>query len=157
MKIELLVIGKNNDKYVEQGVKLFEERLTHYCNFELKILPGVRKAQKYAPANLIQQEAEIIMRYVKKEDYIILLDETGKDYTSIEFSSYINKKNLSSMKKIVFIIGGAYGFSPLIYQMAKERISLSKMTFSHQMVRIFFLEQLYRAFTILNDEPYHNF
>lgn len=154
MKITLLSIGKTNEKYLEEGMKIYLKRLPHYTSFEYKELKDVKKFS--TTDDLKNKEGEIFFQQIQNEDFIILLDEKGKEYTSIEFSSYINKHSVNSTKNLVFIIGGAFGFSEDLYKRANQKISLSNMTFSHQMIRLFFLEQMYRAFTIIRGEKYHN-
>lgn len=154
MKITLLCIGKTNEKYLEEGIKIYLKRLPHYIGFEYKELKDVKNFS--GSDDLIKKEAEVILSNIATDDYIVLLDEKGKQYKSTEFANYIDKHSIKSTKRLVFIIGGAFGFSDVIYKRANEKISLSAMTFSHQMVRLFILEQLYRAFTIIKGEKYHN-
>jgi 23S rRNA (pseudouridine1915-N3)-methyltransferase len=154
MKIELRTVGKTNETYLKEGIALYEKRLKHYMNYDSVVLPDVKK--KLNSDALKNAEAEMILTALEREDYLVLLDENGKTYTSVEFSTFLGRQMNTSIKKIVFQVGGAYGFSEAVYQRAQHSISLSKMTFSHQMVRLFFVEQLYRAFTILRNEKYHN-
>ena len=154
MKIELWVIGKTNEKYLETGIAVFEKRLSHYIPFSLTEIPDVRK-QKDSVA-LRHEEGQKILGKISDDDLLILLDENGKQHTSVEFAGWMEKKLAGYGKKMIFLVGGAYGFSPEVYSRANDKISMSKMTFSHQMVRLFFVEQLYRAMTILRNEPYHN-
>ena len=156
MKIELWMVGKTNFDYLKDGIAIYEKRLKHYLSFESIIFPDLKNAKKLNPNQIKLNEGKSIIQKIQKEDFIILLDERGKTFSSVEFASFMEKKLQFSKKRIIFLIGGAYGFSDEIYNRADTKIALSKMTFSHQMVRLFFLEQLYRAMTILNREPYHN-
>jgi len=156
MQFLILSIGKNKESYVEEGIALFKKRLKHYCNLQLRLLPGVKNAKKLSTIELKQKESEIYFKELKGGDYLVLLDENGKTFSSLEFSNRIQWMRNSSKKRIVFVIGGAYGFDDSLYKKADEKISLSKMTFSHQLIRVIFLEQLYRAFTIIVGEKYHN-
>lgn len=155
MKIELWAIGKTNEKYLEAGIDIFEKRLRNYLPFAFQILPDV-KIKTTDGTLLKKKEGEMVLSKLGPEDYLVLLDEVGREYTSVELSNWLEKRLSASHRKIVFLIGGAFGFSPALYDRAQEQIALSKLTFSHQMVRLFFLEQLYRAMTILKNEPYHN-
>ena len=155
MKIELWVVGKTAFKYLDEGILLYEKRLRHYTPFELVILPDVKNPPLSTDA-LKTKEGEVILNKLTKDDVLILLDENGKQQTSIEFSKFIENQQISSAKRLVFQIGGAFGFSEGVYNRANFKLSLSKMTFSHQMIRLFFAEQLYRAFTIIKGEKYHN-
>ncbi len=155
MKIELCVVGKTDFDYLKEGVILYEKRLKHYVNFDISTISDI----KNTPLSIEQlktKEGELILSKLNKEDYLVLLDERGKEFSSLTFADFIATKQMDSTKKIVFQIGGAFGFSEAVYARANAKISLSKMTFSHQMIRLFFVEQLYRAFTILKGEKYHN-
>ncbi|MFN7118270.1 MAG: 23S rRNA (pseudouridine(1915)-N(3))-methyltransferase RlmH [Saprospiraceae bacterium] len=156
MKIELWAIGKTNEKYLEEGITIYLKRLKHYINFEFSVIPDIKQAGNLNALQLKNKEGETILARLKNEDFLILLDEKGDVYTSEAFADYIQQKLQISYKRIIFLIGGAYGFSEDLYVRANSKLSLSKMTFSHQMVRLFFVEQLYRAMTILKNEPYHN-
>ena len=156
MKTELWAIGKTSEPYLEEGMALYQKRLGYYLKFGLEIIPDVRKAGKLSPDQLKVKEAESVLRRLQPGDFLVLLDEAGKQRTSESFAGLLNHKMQMSYKRLIFLIGGAYGFSPELYARADGKLSLSRMTFSHQMVRLFFLEQLYRAMTILNNEPYHN-
>lgn len=156
MKIELWQIGKTAFPYLEEGIRIYESRLLRYLPFQIETIPDVKNAQKLPPDQLKAKEGELVLARLKNEDFLVLLDERGKSYTSIEWSQFIERELMGPHKRIVFMIGGAYGFSPEIYRKAGAQLSLSRMTFSHQMIRLFFLEQLYRAMTILRNEPYHN-
>ena len=156
MKIKLIVVGKTNSPYLIQGEKEYEKRLNYYCNFEQLTILDVKNRSKFSASDLKKKEGDLILSKLDKSDLIILLDDQGKHYSSIDFSKFLQNKILNSVKKIVFIVGGAYGFSDEVYNRADLKFSLSKMTFSHQMVRMIFKEQLYRAFTILKGEKYHH-
>lgn len=156
MKTELWQIGKTAFPYLEEGVRIYESRLQRYLPFQIENIPDVKNAQNLPPAQLKSREGELVLARLKNDDFLILLDERGKSYTSVEWAQFLEKELMGSHKRIVFLIGGAFGFSQEIYQRANAKVSLSSMTFSHQMIRVFFLEQLYRAMTILRNEPYHN-
>ena len=154
MNIKLIVIGETNSKDLKQLIDLYTAKLKFYINFELVILKDQKsKTQKNIQ---IKEEGEKIISVLKKNDFIVILDENGQHKSSLEFSEFIQKKLNSGMKTLTFIIGGPYGFSEKIKSLSNQQLSLSKMTFSHEMVRLFFTEQLYRAFSILNNEPYHH-
>lgn len=156
MKIEFWVIGKTNESYLEEGISIYLQRLRHYVPFEMITLPDVKNAGKLSGDLLKNKEGEILLNRLKKEDLLLLLDEKGKSYTSEAFAKFLEQKLQLPGKKLIFLVGGAYGFSEAVYERADAKLSLSTMTFSHQMVRLFFVEQLYRAMTILRNEPYHN-
>ena len=156
MKIELLVVGKTNKKYLIEAIEEYRDRLKHYVGFEIIVIPDIKNAKNLDTEQLKEQEADEIMKYLHPANYLVLLDEYGKELSSMQFASYLDKKMVSGTKKVQFLIGGAFGFSKKIHNLANEKISLSKMTFSHQMVRLFFTEQLYRAMTILSGHPYHH-
>ena len=156
MKISLICIGKTDDKYIEQGIEVYTKRLKHYCNFQIIVIPDIKNAKNLSEAQQKEKEAQLILKNISNQDYVMLLDERGKMYSSIEFSGFLEKQMLASVSHIVLIIGGPYGFDQQVYDRANGKLSLSKMTFSHQMVRLFFMEQLYRAHTIMRGEPYHH-
>lgn len=156
MTIKLLAIGKTDSKELQKLISMYEQRLGHYVKFELEIIPDLKKTKNLSAEQQKIKEGELIFKSLANTDILVLLDVNGKQYSSLEFSSYLQKKMNSGLKQLVFLIGGPYGFSEEIYKKASGKISLSKMTFSHQMVRLFFVEQLYRAFTILRNEPYHH-
>lgn len=156
MNIKLIVVGKSEEKYLREAVEIYLKRLTHYINFEIVVLPDVKNAKNMSVAELKDKEAELILKQTAKADKVVLLDEKGKEYSSVEFSKYIAKQMNASVKTLAFVVGGAFGFSEKVYSQANEKLSISKMTFSHQMIRLLFVEQLYRAFTIIKGEPYHN-
>jgi 23S rRNA (pseudouridine1915-N3)-methyltransferase len=155
MKITLLVVGKTTSAQVESLIQEYQKRLTHYIPFALQVIPELKNTKALTPDQQKQAEGELILRAVAQNADLVLLDEHGKEYRSIEFADYVQKK-MSSGRDVVFVVGGPYGFSEAVYQRANGKISLSKMTFSHQMVRLFFVEQIYRAMTILRGEPYHH-
>lgn len=156
MKITLLTMGKTDVPWVRQGLDIYLSRLKHYVQFSLIEIPELKNVSALSFEQIKTREGVEILAAVKNSDDVILLDERGKEFSSIGFSKYIQKKMVGSGRDIVFIIGGAYGFSEEVYKRADSRMSLSTMTFSHQMVRTIFVEQLYRAFTILKGEPYHH-
>jgi 23S rRNA (pseudouridine1915-N3)-methyltransferase len=156
MKITLLSIGKTNFAYLREGLSLYVDRLQHYISFEYKEIPDVRNAKNLSPEQLETQEGELILQQLGGNDELMLLDESGRQFSSITFAAYLEKRLLHSSKPLVIAIGGAFGFSSQVHQRANEKLSLSAMTFSHQMVRLIAVEQLYRAFTIIKGEPYHH-
>ena len=156
MKIKLIVVGKTNTAYLKTGENEYENRLKHYCNFEEIIINDVKNGSKLSKNELKIKEGNLILKTLESIDKVILLDNNGKIYSSNEFSNFLKKNMLNSTKNLVFIVGGAYGFSEKVYNRADNKLSLSKMTFSHQMVRLIFKEQLYRAFTIIRGEKYHH-
>ena len=156
MKIKLLAIGKTDNKQLQQLIDNYQKRLGFYIKFSFEVIPDIKNAKNLSEAQQKQKEGEFILNKITSSDVLILLDENGKQYNSIEFSNYLQKYMNSGIKQLVFAIGGPYGFSHEVYNKAQGEISLSKMTFSHQMVRLFFIEQLYRGFTILRNEPYHH-
>lgn len=156
MTIRLLAIGKTDNKSLQQLITAYENRLKHYIKFELEIIPDIKNAKNLSEAQQKEKEGDLILKKLNATDVLVLLDENGKQYSSINFSDYLQKKMNSGIKQLVFVIGGPYGFSDSVYHKAQGKISLSKMTFSHQMVRLFAVEQVYRAFTILRNEPYHH-
>ncbi|MGK0388089.1 MAG: 23S rRNA (pseudouridine1915-N3)-methyltransferase [Maribacter sp.] len=156
MKIELKVVGKTAFDYLKTGVAIYEKRLKRYGDFSITIIPDIKNAKSLSEAQIKEKEGVAILKKIDKSPFVILLDDKGKMFTSKEFSSYLENKLMPSGKNIIFIIGGAYGFSDAVYARANAKLSLSKMTFSHQMVRLFFVEQLYRAYSIIGNEPYHH-
>jgi len=156
MKVECWAIGKTHEKYLLEGLGVFDRRLRHYLPFEWVELPDVKNGGKLQPEQVRELEGELILKRLRPEDRLVLLDEKGKNFTSVEFAAHLDRQLQQPAKRLIFQIGGAFGFSPAVYQRANEQLSLSRMTFSHQMVRLFLLEQLYRAMTILRNEPYHN-
>ncbi|MEZ4971257.1 MAG: 23S rRNA (pseudouridine(1915)-N(3))-methyltransferase RlmH [Flavobacteriaceae bacterium] len=156
MTIKLLVLGKTDTPQLHQLIEVYRNRLKHYIKFELEIIPDIKNTKNLSEKQQKEKEGDAILNKLVPTDVLVLLDENGKQKTSIEFSEYLQKNMNSGLKQLVFAIGGPYGFSDAVYQKSQYRISLSKMTFSHQMVRLFMVEQLYRAFTILKNEPYHH-
>ncbi|ROI13957.1 23S rRNA (pseudouridine(1915)-N(3))-methyltransferase RlmH [Epilithonimonas hominis] len=156
MRINLICIGKTDDKEIVSLMKYYLPRLPKHWNFELMEIPDVKNAKNLTPDQLKKEEAKLFQNNIDASDLVIILDEKGKQFTSREFSEKIDNWMGSSVKKVNILIGGAYGFSEEIYNRANEKISLSKMTFTHQMIRLFFVEQIYRAATILQGKPYHN-
>lgn len=156
MKIELAVIGKTSIGYLKQGIDEYIKRLKHYVPFEIKYIDDIKNTKNISEDQQKRTEGAKILSLLDKSDFAVLLDEHGKEYTSMQYSSYIQKRMLSGVKKVVFVIGGPYGFSQEVYDRANDKISFSKMTFNHEMIRLIFTEQLYRAYTIINHEPYHH-
>ena len=156
MKVKLIVIGKTKSKFLLDGENEYQKRLRHYCKFSELIIPDIKNGGKLSKKELKEKEGNVILESLKNSDYVILLDDKGLELSSIGFSEFLNKKMVSSTNELVFIIGGAFGFSESVYRGANTKLSLSKMTFSHQMVRMIFKEQLYRAFTILKGGKYHH-
>ncbi len=156
MNIVLLLVGKTEEEYLINGISIFEKRLKHYINYQSVVIPALKNSKNFSPDDFKSKEGEEILKHAAKADYIVLLDEKGKTFSSREFSGFLQKQMNSGIKNLMFVVGGAYGFSEKVYAEANMKLSLSDMTFSHQMIRLFFTEQLYRAFTILKNEPYHN-
>ena len=156
MNIELVVVGKTDMKEVESLVTMYTKRLNHYVRFAITTIADVRNTKKLSEAEQKRLEGEQILRLVNDSDHLMLLDEHGAELRSIEFAEVLQRRMSAGTKRLVFVIGGPYGFSDAVYQRANSKLSLSKMTFSHQIVRAIFTEQLYRAFTILKNEPYHH-
>lgn len=156
MKICLLVIGKTDASYIKEGIAEYEKRLARYVPYEMKVLPDVKNAKNLTEGLQKEKEGEMLLQQFQAGDFIVLLDERGQQYTSVQFAQYLSRKMLGGIKRLVFVIGGPYGFAGEVYKLANDKISLSKMTFSHQMVRMIFAEQIYRAMTILKGEPYHH-
>jgi len=156
MNIKLLAIGKTDNKNLQSLITEYVNRLGHYIKFDLDVIPDIKNVKNLSEAQQKEKEGELILKKLKPTDILVLLDENGKQYSSVNFSDYLQKKMNAGTKKIVFVIGGPYGFSDAVYKASDGKISLSKLTFSHQMVRLFAVEQLYRAFTILKNEPYHH-
>ncbi|AUR48675.1 rRNA large subunit methyltransferase [Porphyromonas gingivalis TDC60] len=156
MKIVLLVVGKTDSKLMAQATEEYIRRLSHYVSFEVEVIPDVRLGSKLSSEQQKDAEGREILARLRPSDNTVLLDERGREYSSMEFSAFLQKKMLTGTRRMVFVIGGPYGFSPAVQEAVTDRISLSRMTFSHQMIRLFFTEQVYRAMTILNHEPYHH-
>ncbi len=156
MQIKLLAVAKTDHSAIQELITEYSKRLGFYIKFDLEIIPDLKNTKSLSEAAQKDREGELILKKLQHSDELILLDENGKHFSSEGFADYLQRKMNTGLKKLVFVIGGPYGFSEAIYQRANGKISLSKMTFSHQMVRVFFIEQLYRAFTILRNEPYHH-
>lgn len=156
MKIKLILTGKTDEQYVKEGFFLYEKRLKHYISFETVYLSDLKGTVKLSHDQFKEKEAGQQLKQINPDDFVVLLDEKGKEFSSVEFASFIQQRMNSGIKTIVFIIGGPFGFAPVIHKRANVILSLSKLTFSHQIVRILFMEQLYRAFTIIKNEPYHH-
>jgi len=156
MNIKLIAIGKTDDKQLLQLIEQYQKRLKHYIKFDLDIIPDIKNVKNLSEKQQKEKEGELILKKLSPTDVLVLLDENGKQFTSVDFSSYLQKKMNAGIKQLVFVIGGPYGFSEAVYQKAQGKVSLSKMTFSHQMIRLFVVEQIYRGFTILKNEPYHH-
>lgn len=156
MKITLICVGKTDVKWVCEGIDLYKSRLQHYIPFNIEEIPELKSVSSFTKDKIKMTEGELILKKIHPSDEVILLDERGKEYRSTEFADLIEKKMSRGGKDLVFVIGGAWGFSEKVYQRSDSTMSLSRMTFSHQMVRAIFAEQLYRAFTIIKGEPYHH-
>lgn len=152
----MIAIGKTDASYFTEALKEYTGRLAHYLPFETIWIPDIRNVKSMSESQQKEKEGELILKMLQPGDYPVLLDDKGKEFTSMQFAAYIEKKMQTVARRLVFIIGGPYGFSEKVYSIAAEKISLGKMTFSHQMIRVIFAEQLYRAMTILNNEPYHH-
>jgi 23S rRNA (pseudouridine1915-N3)-methyltransferase len=156
MEIQLWCVGKTDRSFWSPAVEEYSKRIQHYIKFSIHFLPEAKAAKKSLPQQLKNDEATRLLQKIKPNDVVILLDEKGKSFSSVAFSKEIEQYMVSSTRRLIFIVGGAFGFSELLYDKFPKRMCLSSMTFSHQMVRLFFCEQLYRAFTILHNHPYHN-
>lgn len=156
MKILFLVVGKTVNRHLEAMIGDYVGRVKHYVPFAMEVVPELKNAKSLTPDLQKEKEGELILRQLREGDFVVLLDENGREYTSVDFSRFLERSQQTLLRRIVFVVGGPYGFSPAVYAMAKERVSLSRMTFSHQMARLLFVEQLYRAMTILRGEPYHH-
>lgn len=156
MKITLLVIGRTVEKHYIAGINDYVERTKHYIGFDMEIIPELKNTKSLSQEQQKEKEADLILKSLQPGDHIVILDEHGKEFRSVEFADWMKKKMNTVNKRMVFIVGGPYGFSKRIYDIANEKISLSKMTFSHQMIRMIFVEQIYRAMTIINNGPYHH-
>lgn len=156
MKIELMAVGRTQSGYLAEGIKMYYSRIEHYIPFSMTLLPDIKATKSLSEQQQKEREGQQMLASFSPSDTVILLDERGKELTSREFSGFIDKKMSSGLKRLVFVIGGPYGFSDAVYARADGKISLSRMTFSHEMVRLFFVEQIYRAMTIMRGEPYHH-
>ncbi len=156
MDIQLLTIGKTSTNYIQKGLDEYCSRIKRYINYKIITLPDIKSTKALTENLQKEKEGELILDYLSPSDYCVLLDEHGKEFTSIEFAQFIQKKMISGRKRLIFIVGGPYGFSENVHKRAETECSLSKMTFTHEMIRLFFTEQMYRAMTILRGEPYHH-
>ena len=156
MKITFLVTGKNKDSYLTEGINVYIKRLKKYISFEFKEISGVKSTKKYSIEEIKQREGEALLKQIPANGYMVLLDERGKQMNSENFAGWLKKSMVQSTQHLIFVVGGAYGFSETVYKAASAKLSLSSMTFSHQVIRLMFMEQLYRAFTIIHGEPYHH-
>ena len=156
MKILLLVIGKTDEKYLMEGMDKYQGRLKHYVPFDYEEIPDIKNRKVLSEAQQKKKEADLILAKLKSGDKLVLLDEKGKEYRSLDFSKHLQQQMNAGIKRLVFVVGGPYGFDESVYKKAQGKLSLSKMTFSHQMIRLFFIEQIYRGMTILKNEPYHH-
>lgn len=156
MKILLLQIGKTTESYLREGISLYQKRLTNYNSFEIITIPELKNTSAMSQEQQKIMEGKLILEKIEHGNFVVLLDEKGKEFSSVEFSDFLEKSRSSNIKSMIFVIGGPYGFSKPVYERSNSLISLSKLTFSHQMVRLIFMEQLYRAFSILRNEPYHH-
>jgi len=156
LKVKLLLVGKTREKHWLEGIHQYEVRLKNYANFERIEIPDIKSRSNLSFEEIKKKEGELILGKLSKSAQLVLLDNNGKQYSSMEFSKFLQGKMLASTKELFFVVGGAYGFSEAVYNRAQQKFSLSKMTFSHQIVRVIFLEQLYRAYSILNNSPYHH-
>lgn len=156
MKVTLLTVGKTADAYLKEGIDKYVKRLKHYLKLNVIEIDELKNTRSLTPQQQKAREAELILKKILPLDHVILLDEKGMELSSTQFAAYFEKKALGSISNLVFVVGGPYGFDSSVYERANEKLSLSSMTFSHQMIRLFFLEQVYRAFTIIKGEPYHH-
>ena len=156
MKITFLTVGKTEDAYLKDGIEKYVKRLKHYTKLSIVDIDELKNTKALTREQQKSREAELILKKITPQDHVILLDEKGMELTSEKFAAYIDKKAIASVSNMVFVVGGPYGFDQSVYNRANDKLSLSAMTFSHQMVRLFFIEQLYRAFTIIKGEPYHH-
>lgn len=156
MNIKLVVVGKTEEKYLREGIDIFEKRLKFYIPYEMVIIPSLKDTKNLSPQMVKDREGEMILKQVAKADKVVLFDEKGKEFRSLEYADFLQKNMNSGIKTLAFVVGGAFGFSDEVYNKADLKIAMSKMTFSHQMIRLMIVEQIYRAFTILKNEPYHN-
>lgn len=156
MKLLFLVIGRTVEKRLTSLIDDYVQRVKHYVPFDMEVIPELKNTKALSAEQQKEREGELLQKQLREGDYVVLLDEGGREFRSVEFADYLQKKQSVAARRLVFVVGGPYGFSPAIYALAREKVSLSKMTFSHQMVRLFFVEQVYRAMTILRGEPYHH-
>lgn len=155
MKTELILVGRTADKHFQAGIDDYAQRISHYMPFSISVIPELRSTKSLSQEQQKQQEGDLILHQIQPQDTVVLLDEHGKEMRSVELARWLERKQQTA-RRLVFVIGGPYGFSEAVYQRANEQLSLSRLTFSHQMVRLVFTEQLYRACTIIRGEPYHH-
>ena len=156
MKVVLLVVGKTTDRHFEAGIAEYASRLSHYLQFSIEVIPELKSTRSMSQGEQKEREAIMIAKALQPSDHVVLLDEHGSERTSIEFARWMQRKMAMGLRRLVFIIGGPYGFADSVHMLAKDKVSVSRMTFSHQMIRLIFVEQIYRAMTILGGEPYHH-
>ena len=156
MKIVVLAIGKTDENWIQEGIDKYTKRLKHYVSFDFQPIPDIKNRKNLSENQQKEREGDLILKHLLPTDYLILLDENGNHYSSKKFAQFLQHKMNIGIKRLVFVVGGPYGFSQTLYAKTQSQLSLSKMTFSHQMIRPFVVEQLYRSFTILNNEPYHH-
>jgi 23S rRNA (pseudouridine1915-N3)-methyltransferase len=156
VKISLILVGKTDDTFIKQAVEIYSKRLSHYIQLNVQVITEIKNSGKLAESELKEREGELVLKLIQPADFVLLLDDKGKQFTSVEYAAYLQKLMNAATKNLVVVVGGAFGFSDKVYKRANAQLSLSKMTFTHQLVRVFFLEQTYRAFTILKGESYHH-
>ena len=156
MKISLILVGKTDDTFIKQAVDIYSKRLSHYIQLNVHVISEIKNSGKLAESELKEREGELVLKQVQPADFVLLLDDKGKQFTSVEYATYLQRLMNAGTKNLVVVVGGAFGFSEKVYKRANAQLSLSKMTFTHQLVRVFFLEQTYRALTILKGESYHH-
>ena len=156
MKVVLLVVGKTTDRHFEAGIAEYASRLSHYLQFSIEVIPELKSTRSLSQGEQKEREAIMIAKALQPSDHVVLLDEHGTERTSMEFAAWMQRKMAMGLRRLVFVVGGPYGFADSVHKLAKEKVSVSRMTFSHQMIRLIFVEQIYRAMTILGGEPYHH-
>ena len=156
MKLELLVVGRTTDKRIVSLIDEYVDRVKHYITLEIKVIPELKSTKSLSEEQQKEQEGALILQSIQSGDYVVLLDEHGKELRSVELATWMQGRMNSGLRRVVFVVGGPYGFAPAVYQRADDKLSLSRLTFSHQMIRLVFAEQVYRAMTILRGEPYHH-
>ena len=156
MKVVLLVVGKTTDRHFEAGIAEYASRLSHYLQFSIEVIPELKSTRSLSQGEQKEREAIMIAKALQPSDHVVLLDEHGTERTSMEFAAWMQRKMAIGLRRLVFVVGGPYGFADSVHMLAKEKVSVSRMTFSHQMIRLIFVEQIYRAMTILGGEPYHH-
>ena len=156
MKVVLLVVGKTTDRHFEAGIAEYASRLSHYLQFSIEVIPELKSTRSMSQGEQKEREAIMIAKALQPSDHVVLLDEHGTERTSMEFAAWMQRKMAMGLRRLVFVVGGPYGFADSVHMLAKEKVSVSRMTFSHQMIRLIFVEQIYRAMTSLGGEPYHH-